>query len=166
MPNFVECKFEDIEELQKLSQITYLNSFSTILNEEDVKKYISTKYSLENLKAELEDKTTQFLFLTLGNEKIGYLKYNYDSLKLENSLNIDRIYLLDAYKGKGFGTKLLQKIESIAIKNNKSYLTLGVLKFNKPAVSFYEKNNFSVFDEETIVIGNNNYILLHMIKNI
>ena len=37
---------------------------------------------------------------------------------------------------------------------------------NKPAVSFYEKNNFSVFDEEKIIIGNNSYVLLYMMKNI
>ena len=166
MTDFKECKIEDIKELQELSRTTYLNSFCKILNENDVKAYISAKYSLENLRAELEDKTTRFLFLTFDNKKIGYMKYNHDSYKLNNSLDIDRIYLSDAYKGRGFGTKLLQKAESIAKNNNKSYLTLGVLMLNIPAVSFYEKNNFSVFGEENIIIGSNNYVLLHMMKNI
>ena len=94
------------------------------------------------------------------------MKYNHDSLKLENSLDIDRIYLSDAYKGRDLGTKLLQKAESIAKNNNKSYLTLGVLMLNKPAVSFYEKNNFSIFGQENIIIENNSYVLLHMMKNI
>ena len=166
MTDFKECKIEDIKELQELSRTTYLNSFCKILNENDVKIYAMSKYSLENLKTELEDKTTQFLFLTLNNETIGYMKYNHNSPRLKNSLDIDRIYLSHKYKGKGFGTTLLQKAETIAKEKNKSHLTLGVLKLNKPAVSFYEKNNFSVFDEENIIIGNNSYVLLHMVKNI
>ena len=166
MIDFKECKIEDIEELQKLSQITYLNSFISILNEDDVKIYTSIKYSLENLKIDRENNTTLFLFLTLDNEKIGYIKYDYNSAKLKNSLDIDRIYLLDTHKNKGLGSKLLQKAESIAKEKNKSHLTLGVLKLNKPAISFYEKKNFTIFDEENISIGNNNYVLLHMMKNI
>ena len=120
----------------------------------------------KNWEIELENKTTQFLFLTLDNEKIGYIKYDYNSAKLKNSLDIDRIYLLDTHKNKGLGSKLLQKAESIAKEKNKSHLTLGVLKLNKPAISFYEKKNFTIFDEENISIGNNNYVLLHMMKNI
>ena len=106
MIDFKECKIEDIEELQKLSQITYLNSFISILNEDDVKIYTSIKYSLENLKIELENKTTQFLFLTLDNEKIGYIKYDYKYTKNKNSLDIDKIYLLNTHKNKGLGSKI------------------------------------------------------------
>ena len=79
MTDFKKCRIEDIKELQELSQTTYLNSFCKILNENDVKIYAMSKYSLENLKTELEDKTTQFLFLTLNNETIGYMKYNHNS---------------------------------------------------------------------------------------
>ena len=84
MTDFKECKIEDIKELQELSRTTFLNSFCKILDENDVKAYISAKYSLENLRAELEDKTTRFLFLTFDNKKIGYMKYNHDSYKLNN----------------------------------------------------------------------------------
>ena len=149
MIDFKECKIEDIEELQKLSQITYLNSFISILNEDDVKIYTSIKYSLENLKIELENKTTQFLFLTLDNEKIGYIKYDYNSAKLKNSLDIDRIYLLDTHKNKGLGSKLLQKAESIAKEKNKiqisikktiqrgRYLKLEILRKLSPLVILF-----------------------------
>ena len=41
MTDFKECKIEDIKELQELSRTTYLNSFCKILNENDVKTYIS-----------------------------------------------------------------------------------------------------------------------------
>ncbi|KAF2072531.1 hypothetical protein CYY_006148 [Polysphondylium violaceum] len=169
MISLKKCNINDIEQLQELCKTTYINAFHTIFNVEDVKLYATKKYSIENLRAELEDQDPQqqsyISYLIVNQDIIGYIKINNYSNK--NSLDIDRLYLLDKFKGMGYGNKVLQYVESTAKENGKTCLTLTVLKLNTPAISFYEKNQFTILDyQENIILGNNSYVLLHMIKYI
>jgi GNAT superfamily N-acetyltransferase len=158
MEYFDNCCLNDLEELQRISQTAYLEAFYDLLNNDDVKEYVKSKYCLDNLKKEFEDISNYFLFFYIDDKAVGYMKY----ILKPSSLEIDRLYMLKSCKGKGIGTKFMNKAEDIAKLNGKKALTLGVLEMNKPAISFYEKKGFTQYFSETVAIGKNEYHLLLM----
>jgi ribosomal protein S18 acetylase RimI-like enzyme len=64
------------------------------------------------------------------------------------------LYLLPDYFGKGFGQSLLAYTVNALLSNGYTDIYLWVLKQNLRARRFYERNGFSLFDENLITIGN------------
>ena len=162
MEYFRSCNLKDIEELQRISQTAYTEAFCGLLNSDDVKEYIKSKYSLDHIKKEFEEPSNHFLFFYIDDHAVGYMKY---TLKTD-SLEIDRLYMLQDFKGMGAGSKFMGKAEELARLNGKNALTLGVLALNKPAILFYEKRGFQQYSSETVQIGQNDYQLLLMKKEL
>ena len=121
MKCFRSAGLQDLNELQRICQTAYSEAFSDMLDNDDVNEYVKIKYSLENLKKELDDTSNHFLFLDVDDKTVGYMKY---SLR-QNSLEIDRLYLLKQFKGIGAGTEFMKKAEDIAKENRRKTLTLG-----------------------------------------
>lgn len=166
MKCFYCCSIDDINELQKISQTTYLEAFKDLLDETNIREYIEIKYSLKNLKSELEDNSTHFLFLNADKKTVGYMKCNSNSLLFEDSLEIERLYIIKEFIGKGFGTEFMKKAESLAKESKKTALSLSVLDVNKPAISFYEKKGFTTRSRGNVYIGRSEYTLLYMKKEL
>lgn len=162
MEYFKNGSLNDLEELQRISQTAYIEAFLDLLNKDDVKEYIMSKYSLDNLKKEFEDMTNHFMLFYVGDKAVGYIKY----ILKPNSLEIDRLYMLKSFKGMGAGSKFMNKMEDVAKLNEKKALTLGVLEINKPAISFYEKRGFIQYSREVVSIGKTKYPLLLMKKEL
>lgn len=158
MEYFRSCDLNDIEELQRISQTAYIEAFCGLLSSDDVKEYVKSKYSHDNLKKEFKEPSNHFLFFYIDDNAVGYMKY---TLKTD-SLEIDRLYMLQSFKGMGAGSKFMGKAEELARLNGKKALTLGVLALNKLAISFYEKKGFQQYSNDTVRIGQNNYQLLLM----
>ena len=57
----------------------------------------------------------------------------------ENKLEISSIYILEEYRGKGFGTQALDFIKKISAQQT---IFLWVLEKNEKAIAFYEKTGF------------------------
>jgi len=55
------------------------------------------------------------------------------------SLYLDDLYVKKAYRGKGIGKKLLEKLFHIARENKCKRVRWQVLDWNQPAIDFYEK---------------------------
>lgn len=162
MEYFTNCSLNDLKELQRISQTAYAEAFYDLIDNEDVKVYIKSKYSLYNLKKELKDISNHFLFFYVDDKAVGYMKY----ILRPSFIEIERLYMLKSFKGAGAGSKFMSEVENIAKLNGKKALTLGVLELNKPAISFYEKRGFTQYSREAVAIGKTEYILLLMKKEL
>lgn len=162
MEYFRSVTLSDLEELQRISQTAYFEAFRDLLDSTDVNDYITSKYSLYNLKKELGNVSNHFVFFHLDDKAVGYMKYVLEP----SSLEIERLYMLKDCKGLGTGSKLINKAEEVAKLHGIHVLTLGVLEINKPAISFYEKRGFIQYSHEAVFIGKNEYPLLLMKKEI
>lgn len=155
-------QFKKVEEadlllLQALSRQTFVETFGAENTEEDMQKYLSVNLSLEQLKSEwiLEGTT----FYLLGDEKdwIGYLKLNRGKSQtefFESTLEIERIYVLKAKQGKGWGYFMFQKALELAKDCQAEKLWLGVWENNHKAIHFYEKLGMTVFGKHNFQLGN------------
>ena len=148
----------DIDLLQKIGRQTFFETFSAGNTEEDMKKYLDEKFSIEKLTTELNSKNSVFYFAELDNNIIGYLKLNFGEsqteLKDDKALEIERIYVLKEFHGKHVGQLLYEKAMQIARQTNADYVWLGVWDQNPRAINFYKKNGFVEFDKHIFKLGN------------
>ena len=131
---------DEIDILQRLSKQTFFESFSWGNTEENMARFLEEGFSSDKLSRELNDENTTFYFVKNGQEVIGYMKLNDDlsqtEQQAEDSLEIERIYVLKEYQGKGIGKELLNLAKHIANQKNAPYIWLDVWEENKKAIAF------------------------------
>ena len=88
-----KCSLDDILDLQKIYRQTFFETFSEQNSEENMRIFLDKAYSEEKLKSEIEDKESETF------------------LAVENSLEIQRIYILKESKGLGIGTVFMNLAE-------------------------------------------------------
>lgn len=122
-----------------------------------MEKYLREKFNEEQLLTELNNPESIFFIALLNAEIIGFLKLNsgraQTEMKEPNGLEIERIYVLDKYIGKGIGKHLLNLAFQIPNKKNAHYIWLGVWEKNERAIAFYKKYGFVEFDTHVFVLG-------------
>jgi ribosomal protein S18 acetylase RimI-like enzyme len=148
----------DLDELQKIGRLTFYETFASDNTEENMNKYLDEAFSLTKLISELSDNNSEFYFAILDNNVIGYLKLNFGQsqteLKDNKAVEIERIYVLKEYHGKGVGQLLFEKAIKVARQKKADYVWLGVWEKNLRAINFYKKNGFVEFDKHIFKLGN------------
>ena len=148
----------ELEQLRAVSIQTFTETFAGQNTESDMLKYVSENLSSQKLSAELDHPGSDFYFIRSGLEIAGYLKLNRGSAQTEkhqeNCLEIERIYVLKKFHGKGAGYLLLKKAIDVAREKQDSYIWLGVWEKNTNAIAFYNKNGFVTYDKHFFKLGN------------
>ncbi|CAM1352702.1 GNAT family N-acetyltransferase [Tenacibaculum halocynthiae] len=149
---------QDIESLKEISKLTFIETYSSKNSYENMAKYLENEFSTEKITTDLINPNVEFYFATLNKKIVGYLKINFGEaqteIKEENTLEIERIYVLKEFHRKRIGQALYEKTIELAIKKNMEYIWLGVWEQNHKAIRFYEKNNFIAFDKHVFMLGN------------
>lgn len=103
----------DLETLHRLGRRTFLEAFAKDNTEEDILHYVDKAFATEQLAKELVNPESEFYLTNLDGQAIGYLKVNYGHAQTENhdmhAVELERIYLLEAYYGKKIGKVLFKK---------------------------------------------------------
>jgi ribosomal protein S18 acetylase RimI-like enzyme len=143
--------------IEMISVQTFTETFAAVNTSANLTNYITSNLNKEILTEELQNEYSAF-YLAVKNESIvGYLKINWGTAQTElvqgDALEIQRIYVLEDFKGKKIGQLLLMKAIAIAKSKNLEYIWLGVWESNHKALAFYKKNNFISFDTHTFTMG-------------
>ncbi|RKL68112.1 GNAT family N-acetyltransferase [Salipaludibacillus neizhouensis] len=145
----VEIKKGNIEYLQVLQEIgieTFNDTFKDQNSPENMKAYIEKAFNLKQLEKELSKVSSEFFFVYVNNEVVGYLKVNTNDAQSEEmgeeTLEIERIYIKNNFQKHGLGKYLLNKAMEIAMERHKKKIWLGVWEKNENAIAFYKKMGF------------------------
>jgi len=156
--DLIRVTLSDINQLQQISRQTFYETFSPVNTKENMRKYLDEELSTEKLTDELVNKDSEFYFALLENNVIGYLKLNFGKSQTElqddNALELERIYILKEFHGKGVGQFLYNYAVQIARQRNVNYMWLGVWEKNIRAKKFYQKNGLVEFDKHIFKLGN------------
>jgi ribosomal protein S18 acetylase RimI-like enzyme len=148
---------DDVAILQEIGRQTFSETFSSVNTGENMIKYLSDRFSIENLSHELSNSDSEFYFALAGNRVTGYLKINTGKAQTEiqesKSLEIERIYVLKEFQGKKIGQALYEKALKIAKDKQAVFIWLGVWENNLRALSFYRKNGFVEFGSHIFILG-------------
>lgn len=163
-----KADFGDLETLKEISRSTFFETFAESNSESDMQQYLNVNFSLDKLGAELGNKDSLFFIAWDGAFAIGYLKVNsaqaQTDLCEDHSLEIERIYVLNAYHGKKVGQLLYDQAVEIADQLGKTSVWLGVWEQNPRAIRFYEKNGFVAFGSHVFKMGDDEQIDIMMRK--
>ena len=157
MLSFKKCVLENLDELVDISKSTFIEAFEKDNDPEDFDTYIKVAFEKEKLARELKDLNSSFYFVYQGINLVEYYKININEaqtdLKTMDSVELERIYVVNEHQGKGIGKKMLQNAKDLSMKTGRSYLWLGVWENNISAIKFYEKQGFSKFGMHPYYIG-------------
>lgn len=158
----------DLEKLRDISIRSFTETFSSVNTPENMAYYLANSLSLAKLTEEFNTAGSAFYFAVLNNDIIGYLKLNTGAaqteLKITNSLEIERIYVLKEFHGKKAGQFLYEKAIRVALEKAVDFVWLGVWEENHRAIAFYSKNGFVAFDKHPFYLGDDEQIDIMMKK--
>lgn len=153
-----KARLSDLETIQKISIQTFTETFAAVNTPENITNYIKDNLNTEQLATELNNVNSQFYIAYLETEVVGYLKINFGDAQTEtineNTLEVQRIYVIQNLHRKNIGQLLLDEVKKIAKTTGVDFIWLGVWEENHRALQFYTKNGFVVFDEHVFIMGN------------
>lgn len=157
-----ECGLEDIEKIKGIGEKTFYETFSNENTEEDMLNYLKENFSYKQIESEVNNNSSRFYIVENNEEVAAYMKVNFDKAQTEtghdNTLEVQRIYVLQKYKGKCIGKSLIQKAIETGRENKLNYIWLGVWEHNLDAIRFYEKQGFKKFDTHIFKLGEDEQI--------
>ncbi len=152
-----KCTYADLEQLTQISKRTFIEAFEKDNDPVDFKNYIEKAFATETIQQELTNQATQFFFVYTENTLVGYFKLNVGNaqtdIKLEDSIELERIYVLSRFQGLRLGERMLSKIKELARRQHKTILWLGVWEHNERAIQFYQRQGFEKFGTHPYFIG-------------
>lgn len=155
--NIIQATTTHVELLQQLGKETFYDTFHAHNDAQTMETYLQRAFTIDKLTAELEHAQSFFYVLFDGDEAAGYMKLNIDEAQSEpfgsETLEVERIYIRQAHKRRGFGNVLMQKAMDVAKTHDKRAIWLGVWEKNEQAIAFYEKNGFVKVGEHTFMMG-------------
>ena len=113
MPSLRKATIEDIKALQAIGKSTFVETFAAHNKAEDMQQYVAEKFSQQQISDELSNPNSEFYLAEENKQAVGYLKVNtgeaQSEIQQENALEIERIYVLQAFHSKQVGQLLYQK---------------------------------------------------------
>lgn len=143
--------------LAEVGRRTFYDSFIEYNTPEDMQKYLSEHYSTEIQMSEIKDPNTIFLIAEINSIPVGYVKLRGqskgDGVVGTNPMELQRIYTIQEYIGKGVGAELMKAVIREAKERGFDCLWLGVWEKNERAIKFYEKWGFRKVGNYVFVLG-------------
>ncbi|MEF3352817.1 GNAT family N-acetyltransferase [Paenibacillus sp. GYB006] len=166
--NTRKCTIEDLDILREISVETFKDTFEDQNSPENMKTYLDRAFNLKQIEEELVNEFSEFYFLYLNEDIVGYLKLNTNDAQSEtmghDSLEVERIYVRRKFHKQGLGKFLINKAIEIAREQNKDKIWLGVWEKNENAISFYKKMGFVQTGAHSFYMGDEEQIDLIMTK--
>ena len=155
--NIRKCSIEDTDLIISIGKETYFDTFQKMNSRETMSKYLEEAFDRTKIKNEIANPDSHFFTISIKNETAAYLKINYAAAQTDindpDSLEIERIYVRNHFKGRGIGKELIKLSIDKAKEKNCSYVWLGVWEKNEAAIAFYKKTGFSVFATHKFKMG-------------
>jgi len=155
--SFHKCVLSDLDELVNLSRKTFVDAFEKYNNPKDFKNYIGFAFEKSNIASQLQNLNSSFYFVFKGGKLVGYFKLNVEDaqtdVKSEDSIELERIYVLHKFQGQQIGQQMLREAIKLALQFNKEYMWFCVWEKNPEAIRFYQKYGFTKFDTHPYYIG-------------
>jgi ribosomal protein S18 acetylase RimI-like enzyme len=150
----------DESHIPKLTDIaikTFDETFADTNDAEDMKNYNERCFVPEVFQKEMQSPESWFYFIEYEGKLAGFLKVNVgeaqSELKEEAGFEVERIYVIKEYYGKGVGAALMDFSIERGREEDKKYLWLGVWENNFRAQKFYKKYKFEEFDDHIFMMG-------------
>lgn len=165
------AKREDAKSIALLGRITFGETFGHLFRDKnDLLDYCDKTFSVRKISASLEKSNNIFWIASVNDLPVGYAKLKLDSssefIDATKVGQLQKIYVLNDFHSMKIGFKLQNKLLEKAKEKQCNNIWLSVLKSNKHAINFYNKNDFKVLGNHEFQIGKEKFDFLAMGKSI
>ncbi len=137
---------KDASLIHVLGAVTFYEAYCAQDEPPDLANYIVAAFNPEQIKSELADANSTFFIAFLDGKAVGYAKLRenkkVDCVKTQNTIELQRIYILRQVYGCGIGEQLLRHCLDEAARKTRDTLWLSVWEENLRARKFYAKHGF------------------------
>ena len=126
-----------------------------VQSERKYDKNIKESFVVTNNYVNLYNKDNNVLFVARENNLTvgfiyGYIKYKASDFVTKGVAQIDALYVLDNYRNKGIGKKLIDKFYEWCEEDNIKIIEISVFKNNTNAYNLYEKLGYEVTEYKMV----------------
>jgi diamine N-acetyltransferase len=159
-----KASINDTDLIVKLGIQTQSETFLKDNKPDVFEAYINETFNKEIIEKELSDENSTY-YITEKEDithrvlrTIGYMKIRRNNVKEnklagENSIELQRIYIVKSEKGNGYGKIQLEFCENIAKTEGFDIIWLGVWEKNHFAIEFYKRNGYEMFSSHAFMFG-------------
>jgi ribosomal protein S18 acetylase RimI-like enzyme len=148
---------EDTILLADLGARAFSAAFANDNTPEDMADYLQTNFNHEKVAAELADTDSTFFIAEVEQQACGYAKLKKGELPASvsnrNTIELERLYTLPEYFGKGIGDALMRACFDDAKRYGFEAVWLGVWEHNLRARAFYRKLGFREVGDKIFQLG-------------
>jgi diamine N-acetyltransferase len=144
--------------LAKLALDTFCESFEKLNNPEDFWAYVNEAFHEVKIKQEINEPESLYIIAYVDGEIAGYARVRHshevaDHFPGKKTIELQRIYALQKFIGKGVGKTLMNYCLDLGRKKGAEILWLGVWEHNHNAQGFYKKLGFEQFSSHVFMVG-------------
>jgi ribosomal protein S18 acetylase RimI-like enzyme len=152
-----EANRQDAELLVELGKRAFYEAFAEQTAPEDMTAYLQTTFSIDGIKAQLNNKNSLCLIIELQANSVGYA-YLYPTrppgcIKDPKAIQLIRFYLLKKCYGLGVGNTLMQTCLDESHARGYRSVWLSSWELNGRANAFYKRWHFKVVGRQKFVVG-------------
>lgn len=156
MTEFVRLETaESLSRVRAVADDVWPKTFREILSEEQIRYMMKMMYSPEVMERELSN-GYHFEMLLIDGKDAGYMVYA--PCEGGTRVKLHKLYLLEAYQGKGFGQLMLSHVKEETVRLGCRELMLAVNKQNLKALKAYKRAGFELEKSVKIDIGGGFYM--------
>ena len=141
-----KATLDNIAELQEICIAAYAQNFAHHWEENGLELYLADQFSIERLTADVSNPNFAYYFIKASAKPIGFIKVKLTAdlatFKKEETVELEKIYVLPEMKGQGIGKRALTAITQEMAGIGKKIFFLCVIDTNTAAIKFYEKLGF------------------------
>ncbi|MEJ7708419.1 MAG: GNAT family N-acetyltransferase [Pyrinomonadaceae bacterium] len=148
----VPARADHLPGIAALAAVIWRAYYPGIISVEQIDYMLERMYDVEVLRDDINTRGISIDRLLLrGDALIGFAAYG--PAEQSREMKLHKLYLHPDEQRKGYGTLLLQHVESTARERGYHSLILAVNKVNRGAIEAYRRNAFTVRESVIVDIG-------------
>ncbi len=161
---------QDAAVVAQLGRITFAETFGYLFAEHgaDLAAYLDRTFGLAKIEASLGKPMNLWWLATADGLPVAYAKLKYPSpsalLSEPDAAQLQKIYVLRDFMGKGIGVPLLDAALEQAARLGAPVVWLTVLRQNERAIGFYIRHQFTTVGPESYTIGTQTFSFNVMVR--
>lgn len=165
----IEFKQASVEEwpiIQSMAYTTWPVAYGHLISKDQLNYMLELNYSEQSIMNQMQALKHEFIIAFREERPVGFtsIERNFKGAK---QLMIHKLYVLPAFKGKGYGKKFIDHVTQLAHVSQNNSLCLNVFHKNSNAITFYQNIGFSKISEQKSVLEHGYEVLDYvMVKKI
>jgi diamine N-acetyltransferase len=147
----------EVEMLVELAARTFYDAFAATNTPENMRAYMASTFTIEQMTTELHDPHSTFLLAELEGQPVGYAKLLRgaapECVSAQPAVELVRLYVEQNVLGAGVGAALMQACLAAARRAGFQSIFLGVWEHNPRAQAFYRKWGFERVGQHVFQMG-------------